>query len=64
LSNVPSLRDLQMQDIDTHCAIFSVLDGDAIIDKAIAATEGVVGDLSQSHTGILLVVPVAPVAGG
>ncbi len=61
---VPSLRDLSERESDAHRTIFSVLDDEKIIDKAIAATERVVGDLSQPHTGILFVVPVTRVVGG
>ena len=61
---VPSLRDLQAHEQDAHRTIFSVLDDDAIVDKAIAATESVVGDLSQPHSGILFVMPVTRVVGG
>jgi len=61
---LPSLRELAEKENCTHRTIFTVLDADALVDKVIAATESVVGDLSQPHTGILFVVPVVRVVGG
>jgi len=59
----PSLRALGEKQEYTHNTIFSIVDGDEMVDKLIAATEGVVGDLSQPNQGILFVVPVARVIG-
>jgi len=61
---LPSLRELSEKESTMHRTIFTVLDADALIDKIIAATERVVGDLTQPHTGIMFVVPVARVIGG
>ena len=61
---LPSLRDLSTREQDVHRTIFTVLDADALVDKVIAATERVVGDLSQPHTGILFVLPISRVVGG
>lgn len=60
----PSLRELAQKEHSMHRTIFTVLDAEALVEKVIAATERVVGDLSQPHTGILFVVPVARVVGG
>jgi hypothetical protein len=61
---MPSLRELSEKEQAAHFTIFSILDSDALVDKAIAATEKVVGDLSQPHTGVLFVTPVLRVVGG
>ena len=46
-----------------HNTIFSVLDSDALVDTLIAATQSVVGDLTQPGRGILFVVPLMRVVG-
>jgi hypothetical protein len=60
----PSLHNLAEDREHTNRTIFSFVDSDAVVERMIAATEGVVGDLSQSDTGILIVLPVARVVGG
>jgi len=42
-----------------HNTLFAVVPEMATIERAVAATEAVVGDLTQPHTGILFAVPVA-----
>ncbi len=61
---LPSLRDLTECEECPHRTLFAVVDDEAIVDRLIAATEKVVGDLSQPHTGILFVMPVTRVVGG
>ena len=46
-----------------HNTIFSVLESDSVVDTLIAATESVVGDLSEPERGILFVVPLSRVVG-
>ncbi len=62
---LPSIRDLAEHCEEcVHYTIFSVVQDEAIVDKVIAATERIVGDLAQPGTGILFVVPVSRVVGG
>ncbi len=61
---LPSLRDLSEKEQAVHHTIFTVLDDESLVDKIITATERVVGDLSQPHTGILFILPVARIVGG
>lgn len=42
-----------------HNTIFAVIDSLDIAEVAVQATEAVLGDLSQPHTGIIFAVPVA-----
>jgi hypothetical protein len=42
-----------------HNTLFAVVRDLDIVDKVVLATERVVGDLSQPHTGVLFAVPVA-----
>lgn len=60
---MPSLRDLLSGREEHHRTLFSVVEDDQALERAIAATEEVVGDLSRENTGILFVVPVTRVMG-
>ena len=42
-----------------HNTIFAVIDDMETAEAAVAATEGVLGDLTKPHTGIIFAVPVA-----
>jgi hypothetical protein len=42
-----------------HYTLFAVVSGMDIVERLVAATEKVVGDLSQPDTGVLFAVPVA-----
>ena len=42
-----------------HNTLFTVIPSMEIAEKVVAATERIVGDLSQPHTGVLFAVPVA-----
>jgi hypothetical protein len=46
-----------------HNTLFAVVEDMAVVGRVAAATEGVVGDLSQPNTGLLFAVPVAAVWG-
>jgi hypothetical protein len=59
----PSLRDLLGGDESRHRTLFTVVPDEEIVDRIVAATEGIVGSFSQSHTGLLFVVPVSRVEG-
>lgn len=61
---LPSLQDLTAREQAAHRTLFAVIDDEAIVERVIAATERVVGDLAEPHTGILFVVPVSRVVGG
>ena len=42
-----------------HNTLFTVVPSMEIVEQVVAATEAIVGDLSQPHTGVLFAVPVA-----
>ena len=46
-----------------HNTLFAVVPKMEIVEKAVSATEQVVGDLSQPNTGVLFALPVAAVWG-
>lgn len=54
----PSLRDLLQEEQVAHCTLFTVAEGEALIDRLVAATVDVVGDLDQDDVGILFTLPI------
>jgi hypothetical protein len=42
-----------------HNTLFAVIDDLEIADAAVTATEGILGDLTKPHTGIIFAVPVS-----
>lgn len=60
---LPSVRDVLVSGEFHHRTLFAVLEDDVTLERAIAATERVIGDLSHSGTGLLFVVPVTQVLG-
>ncbi len=60
---MPSIRALMQSREEHHRTIFSVVEGEAMVDKVITATETVTGDLSEPNTGVLFALPVARVVG-
>jgi hypothetical protein len=59
----PSLNDLLEHDDLHHRTLFTVADGDALVDKLVAAAQAVVGDFDAANTGILFTVPVGRALG-
>jgi len=55
---IPSLEDLQIHLEATNRTLFTIVVDEAMVDKVIAATESVTGDLNLPHTGILVALPV------
>lgn len=41
-----------------HNTLFAVVESMAVVEAAVAAAEGIVGDLDDPHTGILFALPV------
>jgi nitrogen regulatory protein PII len=60
---MPSIRSLLQSQEERHRTVFSIVEGDAMIDALIEATESAIGKLSEPHTGVLFAVPVARVVG-
>lgn len=60
---VPSVRDLLGTRELHHRTLFTVVPDEATVDRVIAATQQVIGDLDTHHTGILFVVPVVRAIG-
>lgn len=60
---LPSLVDFLQGREERHRTLVTVADSDELIERVVAATEAIVGDLSLPNRGILLVLPVTRVYG-
>jgi nitrogen regulatory protein PII len=60
---MPSLRDLLADEEIRHRTIFSVVPDEAAVDRIVAATESLLGDLMLPNSGFLFVVPVSRALG-
>jgi hypothetical protein len=56
---IPSLRDFYEVPENMNRTVFTIVKDDAQVDAVVAATKTVIGDLDESKTGLLLVLPVA-----
>lgn len=55
---MPSLDDFFTPSEEHNSSLFSVVAGEEMVDKLVAATETVTGDLDMPNSGILVVLPV------
>jgi hypothetical protein len=60
---MPGLDDFYKRVEDYHRTLFTIVKDDVILQKIVAATKSVVGDLNEPNTGILVVLPTAQVYG-
>lgn len=60
---MPSIRYLLQTREEHHRTIFTLVKTEAMVDKIIAATESVVGDLNEPDRGVIFVLPVMRVVG-
>lgn len=56
---IPSMRALYQRVEDHNRTLFTVIEDDAVLERAIEAAQEVVGDFMNPHTGILFVMPVS-----
>ena len=54
----PDLSDFLDNETDQNRTLFTVVKDEAAVDKVVAATKAVTGDLEEPNTGILVVLPV------
>lgn len=62
---IPDLNDLlngQYEEL-LNRTLFSICEGEELVDRLIKATESVLGDLNQPRNGIIAVLPIARVVG-
>ena len=60
---MPSLSDIFKPREHRHRTIFSVVEGEEMVDRLIEVTQEVIGDLNSPHNGVLFVLPVSRVVG-
>jgi nitrogen regulatory protein P-II 1 len=60
---MPGLDDFYKREEDFHRTLFTIVKDDDMLNKIVAATQSVVGDLNKPNTGILVVLPTAQVYG-
>ena len=60
---IPSLRDFYEAPENMNRTIFATVKDEAQVNKIVAATKKVIGDLDQEETGLLLVLPISQVYG-
>ena len=56
---MPSLHDMYQFGEIHHRTIFSVVESQEMVDKLVAISRHIIGDLDEPHTGFLFVVPVS-----
>lgn len=56
---IPSLDDLLEHEETLNRTLFTIVPSEEMVDKIIAATEEILGDLNQPNTGILSVIPIS-----
>lgn len=60
---MPSLSELFRPREHHHRTIFSVVEGEEMVDRLIEVTQEIMGDLNSPHNGVLFVLPVSRVVG-
>lgn len=63
LPMMPSLSEIFRPREHRHRTIFSVVEGEEMVDRLVAVTQEILGDLDSPHSGVLFVLPVARVVG-
>jgi len=60
---IPDVENFREFNEATSRTLFTLVEGDELVDKVIDATKRVIGDLNQPNSGVLAVIPVAKVYG-
>jgi nitrogen regulatory protein PII len=60
---MPSLAKLMQTREERHRTLFTVVEGDEMVDRIVGITETLLGDLNQPHNGVLFILPVSRVVG-
>jgi nitrogen regulatory protein P-II 1 len=55
---MPSLEDIISGDEEQSRTLMSVVDSQEMVDKMVAITQHIIGNLEEPHTGFLFVLPV------
>jgi hypothetical protein len=60
---MPSLSLLLKGREERHRTIFTVVEGEAWVDRIVEKTQSILGDLNEANVGVLFVLPVSRVVG-
>lgn len=60
---LPSIRALLQTREEHHRTLFSIVEGEEMVNRLIAVTEAIVGRLNEPNTGVLFALPLSHVAG-
>lgn len=60
---MPSIRSFFHSREEHHRTMFSIVQGEEMVQRLIEATEKVTGKLTEPHTGILFAMPLSHVVG-
>ena len=60
---IPSLEDFISRDEQTNRTIFTVVEGEAMVQKVVQVSQSIIGDFNEPNTGILIVLPVVQAYG-
>ena len=60
---MPSLSDIFRSREHRHRTIFTVVEGEEMVDQLIGVTQEILGDLNKPDTGVLFVLPVSRAVG-
>jgi nitrogen regulatory protein P-II 1 len=60
---LPNIASLLRGREEQHRTLFTVVEDEAMVDRLIAATQKVTGDLAEPDRGVLFVLPVSRVVG-
>jgi nitrogen regulatory protein PII len=60
---MPSISDILRSREHHHRTIFSVVEGEEMVERLIEVTQNIMGDLNEPHNGVMFVVPVSRVVG-
>jgi hypothetical protein len=56
---IPRIEDILQHAENSNRTLLTIVHGDDMVDKVVAATQEITGDLNLPNTGILVVLPVA-----
>jgi hypothetical protein len=60
---MPSILSLLQSREERHRTIFTVVEGEALVDRLVEVTQSILGDLEEADNGVLFVLPVSRVVG-
>ena len=60
---MPSLSRLLQRREERHRTLFTVVETEEMVDRVIAATEEIIGNMEEPNNGVVFVLPVSQVKG-